>query len=330
MPVVWMSTCLLSGTIAILGVALRCMVHPRPRRDLTGWTVVVTGAAQGLGREAALRFSQRGCTVVLWDIKDTVFATAKGLPGPAFAFVVDVADAESVREAAEQTMSSVGPVDVLVNNAGVVAGRCILEETPEQASQVLTVNLLAAQLTVQAFLPGIIERGRGHIVTIASVMAHLYACDLASYCASKAALLAWHNCLRLEVRRTGRAVGTTVVLPYALRTDMFRECRLALDWVLPQLEPAAVADAVVDAVEWRRTRVVLPPILSVFPALQCLLPPEWTDWLLVTFAGAYDSVHGINLAPRPPPRPRHDPVAADPPLVAPALRWRMSLPPSDG
>lgn len=135
--------------------------------------VLVTGGASGLGRLLALRCAELGAAVTIWDLDaagaEAVAAEAKaGGAGAIRDFACDVADREQVYARADEVRATAGPVDILVNNAGIVSGKPLLELTDERIELTFKVNALALFWTTKAFLPGMIERGSGHVVNVAS------------------------------------------------------------------------------------------------------------------------------------------------------------------
>jgi 3-oxoacyl-[acyl-carrier protein] reductase len=146
-------------------------------------TAVVTGAGQGLGKATAVRLAADGFTVVALDRNgDAAVATAKEVGGTAH--TVDVRDREAVRTVAAE----VGPIQVLVNNAGIWRYSDLLSITPQDAHDVLDVNLLGTLWCIQAFAPLIAANGGGSIVNFSSVAAAMRAPSVGIYSASKAAI----------------------------------------------------------------------------------------------------------------------------------------------
>jgi all-trans-retinol dehydrogenase (NAD+) len=135
---------------------------------LSGATVLITGGGSGLGRRLALGAARRGSLVLIWDldaercaaVRDEIRADG----GSAEAYVVDVTDRQAVKAAADVA----GPVDVLVNNAGVVSGRPLLEAADEAIERTMNVNVMALYWVTRAFLGGMANRRRGTVVTVAS------------------------------------------------------------------------------------------------------------------------------------------------------------------
>lgn len=212
-------------------------------------TAVVTGAASGLGRLLTLELARRGVDVAAWD------RDAEGLKDlPARTFVVDVTDRAAVAEAAQAT----GPVDLLINNAGVVSGRSLLDTSDEQIERTFAVNTLAAFWTTKAFLPAMLAADRGHLVTIASAAGLIGVNGLADYSASKFAAVGFHEALRMELRSQKSRVRTTVVCPFFIDTGMFAGVRTKVPWLLPILKPEAVVKTIVRAIARGRRRVILP------------------------------------------------------------------------
>ncbi len=276
--------------------------------ELRESTVLITGAASGIGRRMALLAAERGANVVAWDLDGTgLDKLAADAGGVVTTHVVDVTDPDAVRRAAV----AAGPVDVLVNNAGVVAGRRLLDLTDRQIERVMAVNALAPFWCTRAVLPGMVDRGRGHIVTIASMAATMGVPKLVDYAASKHAAYGFAESLRVELAGVAPEVRTTVVLPFYINTGMFAGASTRIPWLVPILEEAEVAERIIRAVERNEDRVMLPPIGRVAFVGQ-LLPPSWFD-RLASVLGIHVSMedfHGRALPAEdtPPPEPSARPA----------------------
>jgi all-trans-retinol dehydrogenase (NAD+) len=248
------------------------------RTLLGGATVVITGAASGIGLGLAQEAARRGARVVLWDrdaeaLDAAVEATARlrtGLARAAVGHVVDVTDREAVRAAASEVLAATGGVDVLVNNAGVVSGKPLADLTEADVRRTFEVNTLALYWVTQPFLASMVERDRGRIVTIASASGLIGVARLTDYAASKWAAVGFDESLRVELAAQGSAVRTTVVCPYYIDTGMFAGVRTRFRWLLPILQPDQVVQATWDAVERDRSRVHLPPAVGTLPLLRTL------------------------------------------------------------
>lgn len=245
--------------------------------DLSGKTVLITGAASGLGRFMAFGFAQRGATVVGWDLErealDVLVKELHDEGGIAYAYVCDVADRSAVEAAADRVHREVGPVDVLVNNAGVVSGRYFHELTQEDVERTFRVNALAHFWTLQAFLPQMVERGSGHIVTIASSVGLAAGARVTDYAASKAAVVGLTESLRLELADQAPGVRTTLVCPNIMDTPLFAGAEMRLRRLIPVLNAEDVAAAVVHAVERDRERLYIPWLVYPAAALRALPAP---------------------------------------------------------
>jgi all-trans-retinol dehydrogenase (NAD+) len=254
--------------------------------DLRDQHVLVTGAASGLGRLMAERFAAHGARLILWDLNAPALAAVAAALSPAGrvlgTHVCNVADRAAVRREAEAVLARHGHVDVLVNNAGVVSGKPLLEIADEDIERTFAVNALALFWTTRAFLPSMIGRGRGHVVTIASAGGLVGTARLTDYCASKFAAVGFDESLRLELARLGAPVRTTVVCPFYVSTGMFAGVRTRFPRLLPILQPGYVADHIVDAVRRDRRRLVLPRFVhAVF--LARVLPVPAFDALMRFF-----------------------------------------------
>lgn len=238
--------------------------------QLTGARVLITGAGSGIGRRMAVAAASRGADVIIWDrdgdAAERVRNEIADAGGSASAAVVDVTDSTAV--AAEAVAA--GPVDVLVNNAGVVTGKRLLEASESQIRRTFEVNALALYWTTRAFLPGMLDRGRGKVVTIASAAGLIGVARQTDYSASKWAAIGFTESLRAELRADRAPVTTLVVAPYYIDTGMFEGVKTRWPLLLPILQERDVARRIVEAIERDRRQLVLPPLVRAMPALRIL------------------------------------------------------------
>jgi all-trans-retinol dehydrogenase (NAD+) len=222
----------------------------------------------------ALGAARRGATLVLWDVDeqalDLVAKEIENEGGTAYTFVCDVGDRLAVEQVADEVHRDGHRIDVLVNNAGIVSGRSFLDLTDEDIERTFRVNTLAHFWTIRAFLPRMIERGAGHIVTISSAAGLIGSPRLSAYSASKHAAVGLNESLRQELSRTAPGVRTTVVCPGYIDTGMFAGVDVRAHRLVPMLRPDQVATAVLDAVERDQDRVMMPPIVRTVAPLRML------------------------------------------------------------
>jgi all-trans-retinol dehydrogenase (NAD+) len=228
---------------------------------------VITGGASGMGRRVALECALRGADVVLWDIDAARLAAVAGeieaAGGSARTDVCSVADREQVYRTARAVEQERGFVDVVVNSAGVVSGAPFLELTDAQIERTFDVNTLALYWTTKAFLPHMVERNRGHIVTIASASGYIGVSRLVDYAASKWAAIGFDE----------SGVKTTVVCPYYVNTGMFTGVKSRFSWLLPILEEGEVSRRIAEAIEHERPRVTMPWPIFLLPLMRVLPVP---------------------------------------------------------
>merc|ERR1719209_1172525 len=158
-------------------------------KDIKGQIVLVTGGGSGIGRLMCLRFARLGATVVTWDInklgnEETVDMIKKE-GNRAFSYTVDMSSKDDIYQTAEKTKEDVGPVTILVNNAGIVSGTAVLDTPDNKIVKTFEVNILAHFWTIKAFLPDMIKHKLGHIVNVASLAGHSGTNKLVDYCSSK-------------------------------------------------------------------------------------------------------------------------------------------------
>jgi all-trans-retinol dehydrogenase (NAD+) len=245
---------------------------------LKGRICLVTGAASGIGRLLSLELADRGAHLVLWDVDadrlDAVVGEVRARRGgKAWGFRCDVTDRAMVERIADQVRAEVGDPIVVVNNAGIVSGRWLVDLAPEQIERTFAVNVLALYWVTKAFLPTMIAHGEGHVVTVASAAGLVGVAKQTDYSASKHAAVGFDESLRMELRRMGSLVRTTVVCPYYIDTGMFEGVKTKRPFLLPILKQDKVASKIACAIESDRRTVILPPFIRLLPITRALPVP---------------------------------------------------------
>lgn len=247
---------------------------------LSGRTAVVTGAARGLGAAVARELSERGVRVALLGLEqDALAATSDELPAESLHWHVDVTDDRAMARAAEEVGRRLGPVSVVVANAGVAEGGPFADSDPDTWRRVIEVNLVGSAVTARTFLPQLL-RTHGHYQQIASLASIGAAPMMSAYCASKAGVESFSHSLRAELAPRGVSVGIAYL--NWIDTDMIRDAdeHRVLRELRAHMPPPArktyapeyVARLVVDAVERRAPSVYVPGWLRGVQAVRAGLP----------------------------------------------------------
>ena len=274
--------------------------------DVQGRVAVVTGGAAGIGRLLSLELARRGAVPVVWDIdRERVEATVDALRplagGRVRGYVCDVRDDAAVTATADRVRKEVGDPDVVVNNAGVVSGKPLLDLDEATIRRTFEVNTLALYWVTKAFLPAMVAANCGHVVTIASAAGLLGVARQTDYSASKHAAVGFDESLRVELHRTAPGIVTTVVCPYYIDTGMFAGVRTRIPALLPILQPDDVARRVADAIAQDRRMLVLPPLVRLLPVLR-VLPPLVFDRVMDFFGVNSSMDEFVGHAARPAPQ----------------------------
>jgi NAD(P)-dependent dehydrogenase (short-subunit alcohol dehydrogenase family) len=236
------------------------------RWNLEGRTVLITGAARGIGAESARRLATRGANVSLVGLEPEELQRVASHCGPGAAWhEADVRDAQALETAVEATVERFGSVDAVIANAGIGPMGTVRSVDPAAFEATIDVNLLGVWRTIRACLPQLIER-RGYVLVVASGSAATHVPGMAAYAASKAGVEALANCLREEVRHLGVDVGCAYFL--FVDTDLVAaaDAHPALGAMADHRPPLVrkkhsvgkVAEAVARALEERRTWIVVP------------------------------------------------------------------------
>jgi len=211
--------------------------------NLTGKTVLVTGAGSGIGRETALAFARRGADIVICDIQESAASrtaeNVRALGRNAMAEVVDVADAERMRAFAETVHSKIEAVDILVNNAGVGLGGGFLDTTLEDWQWIIGINLRGVVHGCHFFVPRMVARKRGgHVVNVASAAGYLASEALCAYSTTKFAVLGLSEALRDELQPHG--IGVTAICPGIINTPITTSAPMRGPLATPEARAALV------------------------------------------------------------------------------------------
>ncbi|KAK6626445.1 hypothetical protein RUM44_008918 [Polyplax serrata] len=207
-------------------IILFCVPRKFRAKSAAGEIVLVTGAGGGLGRLMALKFAKLGATVIVWDIKkdgvkDTIELITK-YGGKAHGFICDLTNREEIYKTANSVKRTIGNVSILVNNAGIVFGKTLLDLPDEEIDTTFQVNILAHYWTTKAFLKEMMEKNHGHIVTVASVAGLLGTYRCTDYSATKFAAVGFHESLFTELKAHGYdGIQLTLICPYYINTGMF-------------------------------------------------------------------------------------------------------------
>ncbi len=244
-------------------------------KDLRDKVVLITGAAHGIGRETSWAFAREGARVVLADVHagrlEEAVGDLKRAGHDAIGIQVDLKDRDQVKEMVDRAVSEAGHVDVLVNNAGVVFAGRIWELSDREVDDTISVNLLAPIWATRRVLPGMIERGYGHIVNIASAAGKATNPYISVYCASKFAVVGFTDAVHQELHGTG--IGTTVVNPGWIKTGMFkgaRPIRLFTHWNPPRL----IAESIVMAVKKNKAEIHRPKLMWFAGLFRAVFGPK--------------------------------------------------------
>jgi short-subunit dehydrogenase len=245
------------------------------------WTdkvVMITGASSGIGRGLALEIARRGGHLGLLARREVllqeIVGEARALNVKAVYATADVRDAKAVREAADRFRNELGPIDILIANAGIGTAHHALRLTPEHAANVISINVLGAVNSVSAVLPEMVERGQGRLVAISSLAAYRGVPKSAAYCASKAALSAYFESLRIDLRQTG--VGVTTIHPGFIKTDLTAGRAAKMPYLM-ELDTAV--KKIVSAIEKEKKTFAFPWQLATIVRAGMLMPVAMYDWI---------------------------------------------------
>ncbi|XP_052750144.1 epidermal retinol dehydrogenase 2-like isoform X3 [Galleria mellonella] len=254
------------------------IVPPTPR-DVSNEIVLITGTGHGMGRAVALRLGRLGATIVCVDINkqnnDETVELIKQEKGKAYGYICDVTDRAAVFDLAAKVQREVGIVTVLLNNAGIMPCKPILRQSEKEIRLMNDINIHGVLWGIQAFLPNMLERNYGHIISMSSMAGLMGLRNIVPYCGSKFAVKGIMEALRVELHEDPRdfsGIKLTTVYPTMVNTGLCKKPNLRFEKLLNVVDTDQAADAIVDAIRRQYTEISIPADLFYSNKLYRLLP----------------------------------------------------------
>ena len=241
---------------------------------------MITGASSGIGKGLAVELSTRGAKLGLvarrQNLLDEIVDAIRLRGAKAFAVAADVRDADAMKAAADRIRAELGPIDVLIANAGIGTTSHISQLDPHHVANVISINVLGAANSVAAVVPQMVERGQGQLVAISSLAAYRGLPKSAAYCASKAAMSAYFESVRIDLRGTG--VGVTIIHPGFIKTPLTagRDAKMPYLMELDEAIPK-----IVSAIEKGKKSIAFPWQLASVVRAGMFMPAFMYDWIAV-------------------------------------------------
>jgi NAD(P)-dependent dehydrogenase (short-subunit alcohol dehydrogenase family) len=241
----------------------------KQRQSLSGKVVAITGGARGIGKATATALVRKGCRVAIGDL-DLALAeqTAAELGGGSIALSLDVTERDSFAAFLDAAERELGPLDVVVNNAGIMPVTPFAEESDDSIKRQLDINVYGVIAGTQLAAERFRARGRGHIVNVASSAGKAGVPGIATYSGTKHAVVGFTEAVRGELRGTG--IELSCVMPVTVNTALTEGVSDTLG--VKKVEPEDVANEIVDALEVPRFDVFVPSYLKYTIAAGSLLP----------------------------------------------------------
>ncbi|MET1132522.1 MAG: SDR family oxidoreductase [Aeromicrobium sp.] len=249
------------------------------KRDISGLAIVITGAGRGIGEATAELLAAQGATVALGDL-DTVLVqeVAARIGRGAVGAHLDVTSSESWTEFLT-AVGEIGPIDVLVNNAGIMPLGSVLKEPEDVARAIIDVNVHGIINGTKAVAPGMVDRGHGHIVNVASAVGRIAVADGATYSASKFAAVGFSEATRAELKPHG--IDVSVVLPTVVQTELAAGVPTARG--VKAVSAEDVAEVIATAIRTAHPELWVPRWVQGMTKATGVLP----RWLQERIAGAF-------------------------------------------
>lgn len=244
----------------------------------TNKTVMITGASSGIGKGLALEIAARGGRLGLLARREAVLnelvEEIRAQNGTAMAVGADVRDASAVRVAADKIRAELGPIDVMIANAGIGTTGHASQLNPDQVAEVININVLGSVNSVAAVAPEMIERKSGQLVAISSLAAYRGLAKSAAYSASKAAMSSFFESLRIDLRNSG--VTVTIIYPGFIKTPLTAGRNAKMPYLM-ELDDAV--KKIVNAIEKGKRSYAFPWQLATIVRSGLVMPAAMYDWI---------------------------------------------------
>ncbi|WP_138432057.1 SDR family oxidoreductase [Fodinibius saliphilus] len=255
--------------------------------------ILITGGAHGIGLLLAEKALKKGAkSLVIWDVNEEYLAKAheqlSTFEAPIHCFTVDISKYEQIYQTAEQTLQDIPHVDLLINNAGIIAGKNFDELIPEDIEQTIGVNLLGMIHTTRSLLGGLKKSSSAHIVNIASAAGLMANPGMSVYASSKWGAIGWSESLRIELSKSEANINVTTVEPSYIDTGMFEGVSAPL--LTPILSPDDITNRIIKAIEHNKIHLRAPFMVKLLPFLRGILPTKVFDFVAGKLFRVYQSM----------------------------------------
>jgi NAD(P)-dependent dehydrogenase (short-subunit alcohol dehydrogenase family) len=253
--------------------------------SMQGKIALVTGGASGMGRICALRLAKQGARVAIFDLNEEGLAATVAEEPSIISFRCDISKLEEVQRQVEAVESQLGPVDHLVHAAALMPGHALVDHTPEKLEFLFQVNFFGTVYMIKTLLPGMMARNSGRMIVFGSIAGHAFVPKMGGYCATKAAVNTYVECLLNETRDS--AVNIHLVCPPAVNTPL-------VDQTISTDTPGSIIEAkknnrladpekIVDAIEKgvaKNRDVIYPGEARLLLYWKTLFPKLWWKTVL--------------------------------------------------
>ncbi|WP_067820409.1 SDR family oxidoreductase [Nocardia inohanensis] len=241
--------------------------------SIAGKVVVITGGARGIGLATATALQALGARIAIGDIDETTVKESGAARGFEVYGKLDVTDQQSFTAFLDEVEQRLGPIDVLVNNAGIMPTGRLVDEPDQVTHRILDINVYGVILGSKLALARMLPRGRGHVINIASLAGETHIPGLATYNASKHAVLGFTDTLREEYRGTGLRFSS--VLPTLTKTEL--GSGVTAPKLLRPAEPEEIADAIAKLIVEPKSKVRVTAVAGIIAQVVGLLPEAVGD-----------------------------------------------------
>jgi len=253
-------------------------------------TILVTGGASGIGKIMSRLSLEHKAKVIIWDINtESIESTLKELSslGDISSYVVDISNLQEIETTAQKLKKEHGNIDVLINNAGIVVGKYFHEHNATEIEKTFSINSSAPMHICNQFLKNMMEENAGHICNIASSAGLVANPKMSVYAASKWAIFAWSDSLRLEMKQLKINIKVTTILPYYINTGMFDGVQSRI----PILDAESAALTIIKAIEKNKKIITIPGWIYRFTRFgQTFMSVDVFDWFAGRIMGIYKTM----------------------------------------